>query len=154
MITWFHVVDDDVHWKVRIGEKDMLIKYYDSTLKTQDILNAFRLFDDSTSSLQASQVRGYCSSSYRTETTDRGLSLSIDLPGVKATDLTVQVVGNDVKVSGKVRGVDFDYAYRLNKEYDPDTAEAVLDCGVLTLLFQRSKRAVGRKIEVKTPLGI
>ena len=126
----------------------MLIKYYDSMLKTQDIFNAFRLFDDVTGP-QASQVRSYGSSSYRTETTDRGLNLSIDLPGVKATDLNVQVVGNDVKVSGKVRGADFDYAYRLSKDYDPDTAEAVLECGVLTLYFQKSKRDGGRRIEVK-----
>lgn len=129
----------------------MLIKYYDSMLKTQDILNAFRLFDDVASNHQATQVKSYGHSSYRTESTDRGLSLSIDLPGVKVTDLTVQVMGSDVKVSGKIRGADFDYVYRLDKEYDLDTTEAALDSGVLTLLFQKSKRAAGRKIEVKTP---
>lgn len=120
----------------------MLIKYYDSMLKAPEFFNPFHLIDD----LTTTSTR---SSNYRTEVTDRGLNLSIDLPGVKATDLTVQTTGRDVKVTGRLRGSQFDYAYRLSRDYNPETVEATLECGVLTLHFDRIKKDSPRTIEVK-----
>jgi HSP20 family protein len=125
----------------------MLVNYYDSMLKTPDLFDTFRLFDDYYGT--ASRSKKWTSSAYRTEATDSGLSLSIDLPGVKSTDLSVQVTGRDVKVTGKLRGEDFKHTYRLSREYDADTADASLEDGVLTLSFKKTAAASVKNIEIK-----
>lgn len=126
----------------------MLTKYYDSMLKTnRDIFDAFKLIDD----LYAAPLdrTSYSTSAYRVEADDDGLNLSIDLPGVKAADLSVQATGREVKVSGKVRGQEFTHYYRVSKEYDPETIDANLEDGVLTLRFNKAASHLPKKVEVK-----
>lgn len=128
-----------------IGDcKTMLTKYYDSMLKPFD---TFRIFDDlygTTWNLRA----GTHTSSYRVNTTDRGLELSLDLPGVKSRDLSVKVTGRTLEVSGKLRDEDFRHTYRISKDFDPDTVDATLEDGVLTLMFDRLKEG-SKTIDVK-----
>ena len=109
----------------------MLTKYYDTMLKPFDTLDALRMFDDIYTPSWGLKPRS-SASSYRVNTTDTGLELSLDIPGVKSKDLSVQVTGRLLTVSGKVRGEDFKHTYRLSKDYDTDTVDATLEDGVLT----------------------
>lgn len=124
----------------------MLTKYYDTMLtKPFDALDPFRLLDDvygSSWNLKST------SSSYRVNATDTGLELSTDLPGVKSKDLSVQVTGRTVTISGKLRGQDFKNSYRVSKDYDVETAAASLEDGVLTLTFEKAADAQPRTIEI------
>lgn len=118
-------------------------------LKTPDIFDTLRLFDDIYSSSWTARSKSLTESAYRTDVTDDGIALSIDLPGVKSKELSVQVTGRDVKVNGKQRGEDFKQTYRIAKEYDPDTVSATLEDGVLTLTFKKSKGSETKTIDVK-----
>lgn len=124
----------------------MLTKYYDTMLtKPFDALDPFRLLDDvygPSWNLKSS------SSSYRVNTTDVGLELSTDLPGVKSKDLSVQVTGRTVSVFGKLRGEDFKHSYRVSRDYDVETASASLEDGVLTLTFEKSSTSQPRTIDI------
>lgn len=130
----------------------MLAKYYDSLDAAADIFNTFKVLDEEYF-LPASRLgRSFAtarSSSYRTEIVDDRLVLSVDVPGVKSTDLSVQVTGREVKVSGKLRGADFKHEYRLSKVYDPETIDASLEDGVLALRFSKAKDSQTRSVEVK-----
>lgn len=125
----------------------MFSRYHDLMLKPFNSFDTFRLIDDlygQTCNLKSS------SSSYRVDSTDDGLELSLDLPGVKGKDLNVQVTDRLITVSGKLRGEDFKHSYRISKDYDPETIDAAMEDGVLTLSFNKSKDSVTRSIEVKT----
>ena len=126
----------------------MLTKYYDTMLtNTRDLIDPFKILDDAY--FAPLQKKSTLSSVYRVNTTETGLDLSIDLPGLKAKDLTVQTAGRDVKIAGKVRGEEFKHTYRLSKDYTPDDVEAVLEDGVLTLRFQKAQQASLKTVEVK-----
>ena len=77
------------------------------------------------------------SAEYSTKQTEDGLELTVDLPGVKVSDLKVESVGNKVSISGKQKGKDFHHTYTLSKAYNPETAKASLEDGVLTLSFAK-----------------
>ena len=125
----------------------MLTRYYDSILKTHDLFDAFKTFDDLYGT-RALATKSW-GSNYRTEVTDDGLTLSIDLPGVKSKDLNVQITGRDVKVSGTCRGTEFNYSYRVSKDLDPDTLDASLEDGVLFLKLKNAKGVEPRTVTVR-----
>ncbi len=84
---------------------------------------------------------------YDVHENEAGLTLSIDLPGTKSSDLKVEAVSNLVKISGKQKGKDFFYEYSLNKIYDPLSGAARLEDGVLTLTFNKHEE---KKLKVHT----
>ena len=127
----------------------MLNIRYDSSLKSPTLLDTLRTIED-LAAPSTSRNRFYANSStYRVEEKDNELQLSIDLPGVKAKDLSVQATGRDIKVTGKIRGEDFKYSYVLSKEYDPDTVSAIHEDGVLTLSFSKTAASKTRTVEIK-----
>jgi HSP20 family protein len=84
------------------------------------------------------------------EITEKGLTISIDLPGVKRSDLDVQVVGQQLTVSGKARGNrTFKQSWAINREYDPTTVAAKLEDGVLTVSFEKREEAKSKAIKVE-----
>jgi HSP20 family molecular chaperone IbpA len=129
----------------------MLNKYYDSMLKTPTLFDTLRTLEDLYSTPYTTRTRVHTSSSvYRTEEKDNELHLSVDLPGVKSKDLSVQATGRDIKVTGKLRGEEFKYSYVLSRDYDPETVTATHEDGVLTLTFGKTTVAKTRTIEIKT----
>ena len=125
----------------------MLAKYYDSMLPGPlDVFSTFKLLDD----LYLAPENKSKSSAYRVETDDRELTLSIDLPGVKSSDLQVTAQGREIKVSGKLRGQDFKHTYKVSKDYDTETIDALLEDGVLTLRFKKASDATLKTISIKT----
>jgi HSP20 family molecular chaperone IbpA len=127
----------------------MLVRYYDSMLKNHDLLDAFRLFDDFYKTPLSLKTKTVSTAAYRLDTKDDVLTLSVDLPGVKSKDLSVQATGRDVKIVGKIRGEDFVYTYSIPKEYDPESIEASTEDGVLSLKFAKFAKETTRTIEVK-----
>jgi len=127
----------------------MLNIRYDSTLKTPTLFDTLRTLEDLYST-PTSRTRVYTNSSvYRTEEKDNELHLSIDLPGVKGKDISVQATGREIKVTGKLRGEDFKYSYVLSKDYDPETVTATHEDGVLTLTFGKTATAKTKTVEIK-----
>ena len=77
------------------------------------------------------------------------LHLSVDLPGVKRKEISVQITARDINISGKLRGEDFKYSYSLSNEYDPDAVTAIYEDGVLTLTFGKSLVLKTKTIKIK-----
>jgi HSP20 family molecular chaperone IbpA len=128
----------------------MMNKYYDSMLKTDNLFQTLRILDDICSPTLTTRQRYFTSTApARTEVKDNVLHLSVDLPGVKTSDLSVQAEGRTIKIVGKRKGEEIKHAYTLSKEYDPETTSALLEDGVLNLTFSKSVSST-RKIEVKT----
>jgi len=127
----------------------MLNIRYDSSLKNPSLFNTLRALDDLYSTTSSTRTRSCTSSEYRVEEKDNELHLSIDLPGVKAKELSVQTTGRDIKVTGKLRGDDFKYSYVLSKDYDPETISAIHEDGVLTLTFGKTSASKTRTVEIK-----
>jgi HSP20 family protein len=97
------------------------------------------------------------------EETDDGYVVEAELPGVKREDVKIEVVGNELTITGEVKERErkgtlrkrtrrtgrFDYRVGLPSQVDPDKIEAKLHEGVLTLQVPKSERAQRRQIEVK-----
>lgn len=128
----------------------MMNMCYDSMLKSGNVLQTIRILDTLYNPTVSSQQR-HTSSTAEAKTTvkDNELHLSIDLPGVKLADLSVQIEGRGIKITGKRKGEEFKHTYTLSKEYDPETTSALLEDGVLTLSFTKTAAMTSRKIEVK-----
>lgn len=131
----------------RKRRRKMLAKrYYDdvSSLK-RSLWDPFSVFEDYNRALDSISVDNF----YRTEKTETGVNLSIDLPGVKGSDLDVTVEGRTLRVKGIQRGRQISYSYLISKEYDPNTIDASLQDGVLTLSFAKSPELEPKKVTVK-----
>lgn len=127
-------------------------RYYDDVASLKrSFVDPFGIFDDYGKVWDLMGPTHLYSSAdfYRTEKTDTGMSLSIDLPGVKGSDLDVTLEGRTVKIKGNQRGKQVSYTYLISKEYDPATIDAALQDGVLTLNFSRSPELEPKKVEIK-----
>jgi HSP20 family molecular chaperone IbpA len=125
----------------------MLNIRYDSSLKNPSLFNTLRALD-LYSTTSSTRTRFCTSSEYRVEEKDNELHLSIDLPGVKAKDISVQTTGRDIKITGSLRGDDFKYSYVLSKDFDPDTITATHEDGVLTFTFDKATSSKTRTVEI------
>jgi len=95
---------------------------------------------------------------------DDAYVLKADLAGVKRKDVNVEVVGNELTITGEVKEPDrtgivrrrarrtgrFDYRLSLPAQVDAETIEADLSDGVLTVRVPKSERAQRRQIEIKS----
>jgi len=144
----YHVITRHYGLMILRRITQMLTKYYDTMLtNTRDLFDPFRMLDDAY--FAPLNKRSTLSSAYRVNKTETGLELSIDLPGLKSKDLSVQTSGRDVKISGKIRDEEFKYTYRLAKDYTTDVVDATLEDGVLTLAFQKAQQVSSKTVEVK-----
>jgi HSP20 family protein len=98
------------------------------------------------------------------EEEDAAYVVEAELPGVKENDLNIEIVGNELAISGEVKERErkgvlrrqtrrtgrFDYRVRLPESLDAEQIDAKLADGVLTVRVPKSERAQRRKIEVKS----
>jgi HSP20 family protein len=97
------------------------------------------------------------------EETDDAFVVDIDLPGVRADDVRLELRDNNLHITGEHRekervGVlrrqtrrvgDFEYVVSLPGEVDQDKVEATLHEGVLTVQLGKAATARPRRIEIK-----
>lgn len=113
--------------------------YFNSLLKQQQEQASLRVLSDP---------------SYHVEELSNGeIELSIDLPGVSAADLNVELLedGTVLRVSGTRRHresvEEFDKMFRLNKDVDADNFSVRLSDGVLRIVAPKKEKIV-RKIPI------
>jgi HSP20 family protein len=96
------------------------------------------------------------------EETDETYVVEAELPGVKREDVDIELVGNELTITGEVKERErkgalrrqarrtgrFDYRVSLPDKVDAKKIEASLADGVLTVRVPKSERAERRKIEI------
>lgn len=97
------------------------------------------------------------------EETDDAFVVEAELPGIKREDVNVELVGNELSITGEVREQErtgtlrrktrrtgrFDYRLGLPSHVDPEKVDASLSDGVLKVRVAKSERAQRKRIEVK-----
>jgi HSP20 family protein len=98
------------------------------------------------------------------EESDDAYVVEAELPGVKREDVNIELVGNELAISGEVKEQErkgvlrrqtrrtgrFAYRVTLPDQLDAETIDAKLTDGVLTVRVPKSERAQRRKIEIKS----
>ena len=81
-------------------------------------------------------------------------TLEVELPGVKKSDIEVNVNGDtlSIKATRKSASSEMHYerAFKLAEEINPDSAEAFLENGILTFKFTKKQNAASQhKLTIK-----
>lgn len=119
-----------------------------------------RVFDD----VMRDSFRGFASPEMfghglDVRATDEKLALEIDLPGVKAEDVSVEIEGDVLRIRGErksrhdaagKRSGTFAWAYKLPNGYDTEAMSASLADGVLAIEIPRHPKAMARKVPILT----
>lgn len=96
------------------------------------------------------------------EETDDAYVVEVDLPGARPEDVSVELTGSDLHVSGEVKEKErggvlrrqtrrvgrFDYRVTLPGEVNPDGVEASLKEGVLTVRLAKAASSQARRIQI------
>lgn len=126
-----------------------------------------RMLDETFGGVLAGQPFGSLASSWSplvdVEETDDAYVVEAELPGVKRSDVDVELVGNELVITGEVKERErkgvlrrqtrrtgrFDYRVGLPDTVDADKVDASLVDGVLNVRVPKSEKARRRKIEIK-----
>ena len=96
--------------------------------------------------------------------TDQGVSMMLEMPGVAADAVEITLENRVLTIRGKVEPMrpenlelayaqygegDFERAFTLSEDFDPDRIEAEMRGGVLTLTLPRAPEAQPKRIAVK-----
>jgi HSP20 family protein len=98
------------------------------------------------------------------EETDDAYVIEAELPGVKREDVDIELIGNELTISGEIKERErkgilrrqtrrvgrFNYRVTLPDQVDGDNIDANLSDGVLAVRVPKSERAQRRRIEVKS----
>jgi HSP20 family protein len=90
--------------------------------------------------------------------------LEAELPGVKREDVDIEVVGNEIQITGEIKERErkgalrrrtrrtgrFEYRVRLPDHVDASKVEADLDQGILTVRVPKAERSQRQKVEIKS----
>ena len=97
------------------------------------------------------------------EELDDAYVIEADLPGVKREDVNIELIGNELSISGEVKEQErkgtvrrqtrrtggFEYRLSLHSQVDPEKVEANLTDGVLKIRVPKAEKAQRRRIEIK-----
>lgn len=96
--------------------------------------------------------------------TDQGVSMLLEMPGVGPDDVEITLENRVLTIRGKVEPTkpenlelayaeygegDFERAFTLSEDFDPDRIEAEMRNGVLTLTLPRAAESQPKRIAVK-----
>jgi HSP20 family protein len=98
------------------------------------------------------------------EENDDSYVIEAELPGVKREDVNIELVGNELTISGEIKERErkgilrrqtrrvgrFNYRVTLPDQVDGDRIDASLNDGVLAVRVPKAERAQRRRIEVKS----
>lgn len=96
------------------------------------------------------------------EEQDDAWVLELEVPGVKREDVNIEMIGNELTVTGEIKVRErsgivrrktrrvgrFEYRVALPDAVDPENIEAKLEDGLLRLRVPKAERAQRRRIEV------
>lgn len=79
------------------------------------------------------------------------ITASVDMPGIRIEDLTVELENGIIKASGKRfdNALFVSHTHSIGTTYDPATSEASLEAGVLTVTVRKFKDKITHKVRVK-----
>jgi HSP20 family protein len=97
------------------------------------------------------------------EETDDAYVIEAELPGVQRKDVNIELVGNELTISGEIKERErkgivrrrtrktglFNYRVTLPDQVDGEKIDANLSDGVLTVRVPKAERAQRRRIEIK-----
>ena len=97
------------------------------------------------------------------EEQDDAYVVEAEVPGVKRQDVNVELIGNDLTISGEIKEQErkgivrkrtrrtgrFEYHVRLPDQVSADGIDAKLDDGVLTVRLPKAEKAQRKQIEIK-----
>lgn len=98
--------------------------------------------------------------------TEQGVSMMLEMPGVAPEDVDITLEKRVLTISGRVRTSrpeklqlayagygegDYQRAFTLSEDFDPEKIEAAMSNGVLTVTLQKAEAAQPKKIAVKAP---
>lgn len=97
------------------------------------------------------------------EEQDDAYVVEVELPGVRRDDVAIELVGNELAITGEVKeeqrqGVvrrrmrrygRFDYRVTLPDQVNAETVDASLEDGLLTVRVPKAEKATRRQIEIK-----
>jgi len=97
------------------------------------------------------------------EEQDDAYLVEAELPGVKRQDVDVEVVGNELTITGELKETDrkgvvrkrtrrtgqFNYRVALPQSVDPDKVEAKLTDGVLSIRIPKIEKAMRKQVQIK-----
>ena len=89
---------------------------------------------------------------YNTETTDDGVTLTMEVPGYNKNLIDVTVEDKTLVVEGKSNSGDtdgFKERFTLNDKFDGDGVNAIIVDGILTVLVPYNEAIKPRKVKVK-----
>jgi HSP20 family protein len=97
----------------------------------------------------------------QTDETDDGYLVRAELPGMKSDDVNVELVGNELRITGEVseegegktlrhRQGKFAYRASVPSDADPQKIGAQLTDGVLTVRLPKAPQAQARRIAIKS----
>lgn len=98
------------------------------------------------------------------EEADDAYIVEAEVPGVKRNDVNIEVVGNELTISGEIKEKErvgivrrrtrrigrFEYHVTLPVALDSEKIDAKLEDGILVVRIPKSERAERRRIEVKS----
>jgi HSP20 family protein len=98
------------------------------------------------------------------EEQDDAYVIEAEVPGVKKDDVNIELISNELMVTGEIKEREregilrkrtrrigrFEYRVRLPEQVDPDSVEAKLKDGVLSVRVPKHEQAERRKIQVKS----
>jgi HSP20 family protein len=101
------------------------------------------------------------------EETEDAYIVDVDLPNVRPEDVTIEMRGEELRISGRVQqreraGIvrrqsrptgEFEYVVDLPSDIDPNRVDATYDNGVLTVTVGKTKDAQPRRIEIREARG-
>ena len=101
------------------------------------------------------------------EETDDAYMVDVDLPNVNPDDVTIEMRGEELRISGQFRqreqtGLmrrqnrptgDFEYLVDLPSDIDPNRVDATYDNGVLRITIGKTQEAQPRRIEIHEAQG-
>jgi HSP20 family protein len=114
------------------------------------LLDPRRLFDDlmTWEPVGSEVVWSEFAEPLNVDNTNDGVTISIDLPGVEASDLDLTFEAGTLAIAGKRGDRTYSYSVALDDTIDPSTIDAKLDKGVLVLQALKRPEAKPRKIVV------
>ena len=87
--------------------------------------------------------------SYRCESTNDSLKISIDLPGVNPKDISLSTQGKYAIINYELRGKKYTQKYAISEKYSLDDISAKSEHGVLELSVPLQSKNLEKKISIR-----